>query len=396
MASKIPLVRQYVSRRLTEDIESEPATVNALVELAAESDSSVAQSIVAGMTEALRGWSKAPQPVAWAGAVAKFTSHGSAELKQHAQELGVLFGDGHAADVLRKIVSDGDADPLARRQALRTLLIGKPPNLVGSLQDLAGDRVMAIEAIRGLALYDHPNTPAKILENWGRYGPPERCEAINTLCSRPKYAQTLLGMLREAKIAKSDVSAFHARQIREFDDRDLNRQLAELWGEVRASTADKRSTIDRFKSQITPEAVAHAQPSQGRALFQKGCANCHVLFGVGRNVGPDLTGSNRKNLDYFLENIVDPAASVGADFRAWVVVLDDGRVLNGVVTNQTKRTVTLQTAQEPVTLDRESIDQMEHTTNSLMPDGLLQQLSDQQVCDLVAYLMSVDQVALPE
>ena len=71
-----------------------------------------------------------------------------------------------------------------------------------------------------------------------------------------------------------------------------------------------------------------------------------MLYGVGRKVGPDLTGSNRKNLDYLLENVIDPSASVGSDFRAWVVVLDDGRVLNGVVTEQTERTLTLQTAQE--------------------------------------------------
>jgi putative heme-binding domain-containing protein len=131
-------------------------------------------------------------------------------------------------------------------------------------------------------------------------------------------------------------------------------------------------------------------------LFQKNCANCHVLYGVGRKVGPDLTGSNCKNLDYLLENVIDPSASVGADFRAWVVALDDGRVMSGVVSEQSERTLTLQTAQETVTLDRQTIDQIKHTSNSLMPDGLLQQLSDEQVCDLVAYLMSVDQVALPE
>jgi len=370
--------------------------VNALVELAERSDPTVAQSIVAGMAEALRGWSKAPQPVAWASAASRFTSSGLVEVKRHAQELGVVFGDGRATDELQEIVFNGDAEPGARRQALRALLIGKPATLVGLLQDLTGDRVMATEAIRGLASYDHPDTPERILKNWDRFGPAERSETINTLCSRPAYAKTLLDMLREAKIPKSDISAFHARQIRAFDDPNLNHQLAELWGDVRVSTAEKRSLIDRFKSQITPKALAQARLTQGRALFQKNCANCHVLYGAGRKVGPDLTGSNRKNLDYLLENIIDPSASVGSDFRAWVVVLDDGRVLNGVVTDQTERTVTLQTAQEPITLDRKTINQMEHTSNSLMPDGMLQNLSDEQVCDLVSYLMSVDQVALPE
>ena len=77
------------------------------------------------------------------------------------------------------------------------------------------------------------------------------------------------------------------------------------------------------------------------------------------------------------------------------MALDDGRVLNGVITEQTERTLTLQTAQEPITLDRKTIDQMEQTANSLMPDGMLEQLSDEQVRDLVAYLMSADQVDLP-
>ncbi len=72
------------------------------------------------------------------------------------------------------------------------------------------------------------------------------------------------------------------------------------------------------------------------------------------------------------------------------------RVVNGIVTDETPRTVTLQTAQESITLDRKTIEQMEHTSNSLMPDGMLQQLSDEQVRDLVSYLMSVEQVALPE
>jgi putative heme-binding domain-containing protein len=394
-ASQVPIVRQYASRRLTEDIESEPGTVNALVALAEQSSPDMAKDIVVGMAEALRGWSKAPQPAAWTSAASKLAAGGSADVKQHVQELGVVFGDGRAIDELRAMVANGDADPNARRQALRAMLAGRPADMAAALQDLSADRVMAIEAIRGLALYDDPHTPERVFKNWNLLGPAERAEAITTFCSRPAYARALLELVRELKIAKTDVSAFHARRIREFDDPQLSKDLAEVWGEVRTSPADKRALIERFKSQITPQEIAHAQPAQGRALFQKSCANCHVLYGVGRKVGPDLTGSNRKNLDYLLENVIDPSASVGADFRSWIVALDDGRVLNGVISEQTERTLTLQTDKEPVTVDRRSIAQMKQTANSLMPDGMLEQLSNPQVRDLVAYLVSVDQVDLP-
>jgi len=395
-ASQIPLVRQYIARRLTEDIESEPDAVNSLVALAEKNDPVVAAGILAGMAEALRGWSKAPQPAGWAGMVSHLAASGSDALKKHVQELGIVFGDGRAAGELRSIVFDGNAEPSARRQALRALVAGKPDDLIEPLQNLAGDRVVANEALRGLASYDHPDTPTRILRFWQQYGPAERTEVINTLCSRPTYARALLDLLRDGRLAKSDVSALHARQIQAFGDPQLSEQLKDLWGDVRASSAEKRSHIERFKSEFTPESLAAANPSQGRALFQKTCANCHVLYGAGRQVGPDLTGSNRKNLDYLLENVIDPSASVGADFRAWTIVLDDGRVASGVITAQTERTVTLQTAEQPITLDRNTIEEMQQTQNSLMPDGMLQNLSDEQIRNLVAYLMSSEQVELVE
>ena len=120
------------------------------------------------------------------------------------------------------------------------------------------------------------------------------------------------------------------------------------------------------------------------------------MYGVGVKIGPDLTGSNRKNLDYLLENIVDPSASVGTDFRTMIVLLDDGRVINGVVTASTERTLTLQTATESVTLDRAEIESLKQSKTSLMPDGLLQNQSSEQIRDLIGYLMSSEQVPMPD
>jgi putative heme-binding domain-containing protein len=87
---------------------------------------------------------------------------------------------------------------------------------------------------------------------------------------------------------------------------------------------------------------------------------------------------------------------VGAEFRTSIVLLEDGRVVNGVVVAETDRTLTLQTLQERVALDRNEIDTIKKSTTSLMPDGLLQNLSKEQVRNLFAYLMADAQVALPE
>ena len=393
--SRIPLLTECIARRLTLEIERDPATVDKLVELAVN-DSPQGSSIIAGMALALNGWQKAKAPAGWSKAADHFSKIDSTDLKRHLQGLSVVFGDGRAVDELRKLVTDGNAEPESRRQALRALLVSKPADYVPTLFNLLGDRAIMLEAIRGLAQYDHPDTPQQILNRAGIYGLAERAEMINTLVSRPAYAKTLMDAVRNKRIAATEITAFHARQIRSFENEALARDLTELWGDVRVTTAEKRTLIDQFKSQLTAPALAKADLSAGRATFQKTCANCHVLYGVGRKLGPDITGSNRKNLDYLLENVVDPSASVGADFRAVTVVLDSGRVLSGVVSEQNERTLTLQTAQEPVTLDRKQIEEIKQTALSVMPDGLLQNLNAEQIRDLMAYLMSTEQVALPK
>lgn len=172
--------------------------------------------------------------------------------------------------------------------------------------------------------------------------------------------------------------------------------LAEVWGNVRVSDAEKLQRIAELRSTLSPQELTAADLQKGRLVFNQVCSSCHVLFGEGKNVGPDLTGSNRKQIDYVLENIIDPSASVGADYKASLFVLDDGRVLSGVIRQQNDRTLTIQTPQEVITLEKSQIRDSKPTGTSLMPEGLLQNLSQDQIRDLVAYLQAPHQVSLPD
>ena len=175
----------------------------------------------------------------------------------------------------------------------------------------------------------------------------------------------------------------------------MNKKLAETWGEFRDSPAEKQQLITLWKARLTPEAIAKADLSQGRVVFNTACAACHTLYGEGGKVGPDLTGGGRDNLDYLLENIVDPSAVVTADFRMSVVELKDGRVLNGLIAAKTERTLTLKTMTETLTVDRGEVAGLRESTLSLMPEGLLEALPPEQARDLIAYLMHKSQVPLP-
>src|SRR6185295_8626424 len=100
------------------------------------------------------------------------------------------------------------------------------------------------------------------------------------------------------RIPRRDMTAFHARQIQSFENKELTELLARVWGETRATDVEKRNQIVALRATMTPAHLNSANLSAGRALYQKSCATCHVLYGQGKTVGPDLTGSNRKNLEY--------------------------------------------------------------------------------------------------
>ena len=120
------------------------------------------------------------------------------------------------------------------------------------------------------------------------------------------------------------------------------------------------------------------------------------MYGEGGRIGPDLTGSNRSDLGFLLENIIDPGAVVSADFRMTVLTLADGRVLTGVVGGETEKTLTLRQAASEMTLQKSELSKREVLPVSMMPEGLLLAFDESQVRDLIAYLRHPVQVALPQ
>ena len=252
--------------------------------------------------------------------------------------------------------------------------------------------------MRGLALVNDPALGQRLAGDYRKFDPEDRPAVMNFLLSRAAYAKAMLANVGDAKtqIPRADITAFHARQIRAFGDEALTKKLTEAWGELRESTEDKRQLIQTLKTKLTPAVLAKADLSQGRVLFQNICGACHTMYGSGGRIGPDLTGSGRSNLDYLLENIVDPSAVVPADYRMSTLTLKDGRVLGGIVAEINERTLTLRTPTEPFTIERSEIVKQEVSPLSMMPEGLLQVFQPEQVRDLTAYLMHPAQVPLPK
>jgi putative heme-binding domain-containing protein len=396
-ASTWPLVRRWIARRLGEDLAERPKPVDALLTAAAkEGPSPRLHDVLAGLSEGLAGKHKAKQPAAWAAVQSATTNATDPAMIALVRDLSVLFGDGRALGEVQAIALNDKADLNQRRIALETLIEIRSPDLQQTCEKLIGVRWLNSTAVKGLALFNDRKIGEKLSAKYKSFHHSERAAVIETLASRPTFAAAMLDEMAKGTIPKADLTAFQARQIRSFNDEKLTAKLGEVWGEIRDSAEDKQNAIAKLKQQLSSDVLASADPEKGRLTFNTACASCHRLYGHGGDIGPDLTGAGRQNLDYLLSNILDPSAVVAADFRMSIVQLADGRVLNGIVRAQTPQSVTLQGAKERVTVDRADIETMAVAPLSLMPDGLLQPMTPEQVRDLIAYLMTRSQVALAE
>jgi putative heme-binding domain-containing protein len=246
-----------------------------------------------------------------------------------------------------------------------------------------------------MAGYASSDTPRVLIERYASLNDADRRDAINTLSSRPAYAIELLRAIKGDAMPREALTAFVVRQMHTFADPTVNDLLADVWGNIRETSEDKKQLIAQYTQLLTPERLKLANLSEGRVVYANTCQACHKLYGEGTDLGPDLTGSNRADLTYVLENILDPNAVVGKDYQMTIVQLKDGRVVSGMVKSETDSAVTVQLLNEQNVVAKADIVKRETLPMSMMPEGQLTALSDEQAVNLVAYLASRSQVLLP-
>jgi putative heme-binding domain-containing protein len=351
-------------------------------------------TIVDGLLESLKGRRQVAMPSGWPSVYAALRESGDARLRSQATALALTFGDPAALQVLRPVLSDRGAPIDTRRDALAALLKARDPALPSTLTGLLDDPSLRAPAIRALAAFDDPKAAGAILAAYPGLSPEERRDALNTLTARVASARALLAAVGSGRVPSKDVTADVVRQVRNLKDRAIEEQITKVWGSVRETSADRAKVIARYRTMLTARPPRAPDPELGRAVFAKTCQQCHTLFGAGASIGPDLTGSNRADLEYVLSNVLDPSALIGKDYVAHVVATDDGRVLTGLVRGEDKDAVTLQTANEVVVIPRGEIAERKPSEQSMMPEDLWTPLGEHEVRSLVAYLAAPAQVPL--
>lgn len=395
--ANIPTVRRLVARRIAEMIEAKPEGVDALMALMSTAKTDhVLTDILEGLSAGLDGFSTAKKPKGWDELEKALTGDGSEQTIKLVRGLSVVFGSGRAADELIAIVKNVEGDANARLNAFKSVTRTAKPELLTVIRGLINDKVLGTVARSALAAYDDPNIPKAMISPWPGRSEEQQAATVATLTSRPSYAKALLEAIKAKKVPATAISPFQARQIRSLGDESVNTLLTEVWGEIRDTPEAKKAEFAKWEGVLTADTLKKADPAKGRMIFMAACSACHKLYGQGGAIGPELTGSDRHNLKYLLENILDPSAVVPADFRVSVFNLKDGRTITGVIPEQTERTVTVQTPAERLTIERTQIVKQSQLPVSLMPEGLLSALGDENVKNLIAYLMSNGQVEMPK
>jgi putative heme-binding domain-containing protein len=296
---------------------------------------------------------------------------------------------------MRNLLIDTSLSSVKRKRALLALVEIKDLKLPALLIDLLNDEILQQPAVLALAAFDKPEISTAILSHLPKLKLKVQHDALSTMASRLTYATELMAAIDNQSVDAELLSADVVRQLRAHNDPKINRQLERFWGISRSSSVAKLDEIKKYKRIVEMGNSDLSNLSNGRVMFNRVCASCHKLYGEGGEIGPDLTGSDRKNLHYILSNVIDPNAEIPNDYRTAIIRMKDNRVLIGVVRSREPKRITVVTPSEVIFFPKRDVAKIDSQNYSIMPEGLIRVFKDQELRDLISYLGGDGQVPLP-
>jgi putative heme-binding domain-containing protein len=388
-----PLVRAHLLERAARALASEERAgslelVLALVEGCPNPEA--AEAAMRGVDLGLTGRVVGPLPAAERERWARLWSNGG-EPSDAMVRVAVRLGDDamyERAIERASRASEPEADRLALvellgqvrrpdgRKALVTILETEPN---GALRQAV---ISALGAYAEGVVYERMLAVYPSLDSAGR----ERVRGL--LSSRREAAARLLEALEGGSIDPKELGLAQVQQLVALGDGALKARLENVWGRVPGTNSEERRQRIAEVRGVLPEGDK-GSAARGREVFQKACAGCHRMFGEGGALGPDLSGAERGDLDFLLTSLVDPSALIRGEYEGRTVALKDGRVLTGLVVEENGASLTLvDSQQQKTTIGRGEVEEMGAAPLSIMPDGLLDTMKDEEIRDLFRFLQS--------
>jgi putative membrane-bound dehydrogenase-like protein len=307
-----------------------------------------------------------------------------------AATIGLWWQDPNAIEAARKIVADPHAAIEPRVALLRTLAESKVAGNTEAFAAMAGDNAVPLRlrqaAIDALGAIGRAESAAAIVKLYPSLPAELKAGALNALTRTTTSASALLDAVEKKTIAVNDVTANHARSIAAMNNKDLTARLGKAWGTVKTDRDPERvKIVEKFRKIVES---GKGDALAGVKVFEKTCVQCHTIYGKGGQVGPDLTGAGRENLDAVLTNVLDPNLVIGAPYMVNVAKTKDGDVISGLLVEQSDTQVVLKDQTKTTTIPRSQLEKLTVQNISMMPEGLETQMTEQEFRDLVAFLLT--------
>jgi putative heme-binding domain-containing protein len=286
------------------------------------------------------------------------------------------------------VASKGERVSAQRLAAVRLLAFAPFATAAPALQELLGPRNPAElqqAALRALAQHPNARVADLLLATWGSSSPGARREIFEALFARVDRLNVLLTALEQNKVPLGQLEPFRVEQLRKHPNAQVRQRAQKLLAGQGVSDRQKVVADYRAALQLRPNGT------RGKAVFKKNCATCHRLENEGIEVGPDLLSALRtKTPEGLVTDILDPSREVDPRFINYVVSTKAGRVFTGMIAAETATSITLRRAEKAEdTILRTDLDEIQATAKSLMPENLETQLSQQDLADVIAYLLAV-------
>jgi putative membrane-bound dehydrogenase-like protein len=373
-----------------------PGSVPRLIGLLHSADPAVAAVIVEALGE---NWPKG-KPVTLDAARGKqlgelfvrVSPSSRGGLLRLASAWGITALDKHAGEVVRSLLATLNDEKQAEEQrmtAARQVVQFQPNNekVAAALLDAINPRTppnLTQALLDALGSSRVATVPGTLVEKLGSWTPAAQQGAYRVLLARPESTKVLLAGAEKGAVRLSDLSLDQKQGLLAHPDTkvaELARKLLSRGGDL--PNPDRQKVID----ELMPLTKQTGNAGLGKAVFTKHCATCHMHSGEGQKIGPDLTGMATHPKAELLVHIMDPSRSVEGNYRMYTVETEDGRVVQGLLSSETKTAIEIIDAQaKPHVVQRNNISTLTPSNRSLMPDGFEKQLTKDDLVNLLEFL----------
>jgi putative membrane-bound dehydrogenase-like protein len=233
-----------------------------------------------------------------------------------------------------------------------------------------------------LASKKSPDTGSLLLAGWRGLTPDVRAAIVEALLRRPQWTAALLDAIEQQEVHPADLGSASRQRLTTHRDVNLRRRAERLL--ATSGDPSRQQVLDEYQS----ARGLTGDTTRGGELFKAKCTACHRLGDVGNDVGPNLASLTDRSPQALLTAILDPSQAVEAKFLNFIAVTSDGRTVSGLVESETSTSVTFVGENgQRVTLLRADLEAVQSTGKSMMPDGLEKELSQQDIADVMQYII---------